>query len=103
MRARLCVHPPTGLTLALCGLVEGGAFTATATQARNPLSYVGPWAGAGLALGATWMASARWGLDVEAGLLMPFLRDDLVLQPRALLYRTPAATMWVGIGPVLRF
>jgi len=103
MRARLCVHPSRGLTIALCGVVEGGAFTGAATQARNPLSYVGPWAGAGLAMGATWMASARWGLEVEAGLLAPFLRDDLVLQPRVVLYTTPAATMWVGIGPVLHF
>ena len=103
MRARLCVHPSTGFTIALCALVEGGAFAGTATQARNPLSYVGPWAGAGFAMGATWMASARWGIDVEAGILAPFVRDDLVLQPRAVLFSTPPATMWVGIGPVLRF
>lgn len=103
LRARLCIQESIGITLALCGLVEGGAFKGAATQARNPLSYVGPWAGAGLAFGAMWLASGRWGLDVEAGVLTPFVRDDLVLQPRALLYSTPTVAMWVGIGPVLHF
>jgi len=103
LRARLCVHESVGITLALCGLVEGGAFAGKATQARNPLSYVGPWAGAGLAVGARWMASRHWGLDLEAGGLTPFVRDDLVLQPSALVYSTPVLAMWVGIGPVLHF
>jgi Protein of unknown function (DUF3575) len=103
LRARVCVHESIGVSLAFCGVVDGGAFTGAATHARNPLTYSGPWAGAGLAVGATWPVSRQWGIEIEAGGLAPFVRDDLVLQPRALLYSTPTVAMWVGIGPVLHF
>jgi hypothetical protein len=103
LRARLCLSHTIGLSLAFCGLVDGGALTASATQARNPLSYAGPWAGAGLAAGATWTASRRLRIELEAGFLAPLVRDDLVLQPNAVLYSTPPLAMWVGIGPVFQF
>ncbi len=107
LRARLCFVETAGaggpISVALCGVLDGGAFTASATQARNPLSYAGPWAGAGLAGGATWTVTPRLGFELEGGLLVPLVRDDLVLRPNALLYSTPTLAMWLGIGPVLRF
>ena len=103
LRAQLCVRPFTTLALSLCGLVDGGAFTASATQARNPLSYSAPWAGAGLAVNAAWNLSRTLGIEAEAGGLAPFVGDELVLRPSVLMFATPAVVTWVGIGPVLHF
>lgn len=103
LRAQLCLRPVTTLALSLCGLVDGGAFTASATQARNPLSYSAPWAGAGLAVNAAWNLSRTLGIEAEAGGLAPFVSDELVLRPNVLMFATPAVVTWVGIGPVLHF
>ncbi len=103
IRAQLCVRPVAMLSLSLCGLADSGVFSASATQARNPLSYSAPWAGAGLALNATWNWSRRFGIEAEAGIVAPFVADDLVLRPNVLLFATPAVMTWAGMGPVLHF
>jgi hypothetical protein len=103
LRAQLCATPVRTLALSLCALADGGAFSASATHARNPLSYSAPWAGAGLATHAAWKWSSRFELEVEVGVLAPFVGDDLVLRPNVVLFSTPSVLTWAGIGPVLRF
>ncbi len=105
MRARICVNPlrALGLELALCGIADGGAFTAAAPHARNPRSYVAPWAGAGVAVDATWRVSRAFGLALEGGAVLPFVFDDLVVRPNVRVYSTPSALTWVAFGPVVHF
>src|SRR5262249_51818273 len=54
LRAQFCGKPAVRLAVSLCGLIDGGALHASATRARNPLSYSAPWAGAGVAVRAAW-------------------------------------------------
>ncbi|MDF2694668.1 MAG: hypothetical protein K0S65_3051 [Labilithrix sp.] len=103
VRAQVCFRLAVTVALSLCGLGDGGAFSASATKARSPRSFSAPWAGAGVAVNAALNWSRRLGIAVEAGGLVPIVSDDLVLRPSVRLYSTPAVITWVGIGPVLHF
>lgn len=103
LRAEVCLAPVATLALSLCALADGGAFSAKATHVRDPQSYSAPWFGAGASANAAWNWSPWVGIEAEVGVLAPIVRDDLVLRPDALLFRTPAVMTWLGIGPVIHF
>ncbi|AKV04314.1 hypothetical protein AKJ09_10977 [Labilithrix luteola] len=103
MRARLCFTQTLGLSLALCGVGEGGAFSSSATHALNPVSFTGPWVGAGAVMSAGFRPLPRLGIEIEAGILVPFTRDDVILRPNNVLYSTPAVVTWLAAGPILHF
>jgi len=79
-----------GVAMRPCVEVDSGVLAASATGVARGATQTLPWVAPGLAARAVFTPSPRFFFELQAALVAPVVRDELVVEPSVGIYRAPA-------------
>jgi hypothetical protein len=95
MVARLYVRP--------CVAAGAGVLSAAGEEIAHPQSQARPWASIAGSARLEWVAWSPVTLELEAGAMVPLVRDGFHFEPAVPAYRTPSFMVFGGAGAGVRF
>ena len=92
------------VSLRPCVGVEVGALTARTTNLTGGgQSFIRPWVAPHLVGRMAWTPTEHVFFEIEAGVAVPLVRDDFVVEPSVLVHRSSAIVPALEIGGGVRF
>jgi hypothetical protein len=101
-RIELCpVRWGSTVALGACAALDAGIVHARAAWADQHAGRSRPWLAAGLGLRGSWRFLPWLGVEAEAGLVVPWIREDFVYRPSPNAYRAPQVVPFGGLSMVI--